>query len=242
MKWLQSVQSDRKPSRTFLYRNSGRSFLRNMAAVRSGSPERRRLVRAAPALRRHRRSGRCRTARALRGRRPLGAGCPLATLDADRKHLRPGESEADLLSVDGISDRALALQQYHQSSARSLREAKSPQQENIDWLGLIEARTRCRPGKRRARAPGGLLSRLDGDDAAPGHGLWAALRIRHVQTVHPGRLAARRAGQLAAPPGSVGGPASGRDGRSQAQLLVRDARWTLAARTRPALLADRHTV
>ena len=37
------------------------------------------------------------------------------------------------------------------------------------------AGTRRRPGQRRPRAPGGVLPRLDGDDAAPGHGLRAAL-------------------------------------------------------------------
>ena len=39
-----------------------------------------------------------------------------------------------------------------------------------------------------------------GHDAASGHGLRLALRIRHVQAVHQGRLAAGTAGQLAAPP------------------------------------------
>ena len=66
------------------------------------------------------------------------AGCPLATLGADRAHLRPRESEADLLSVDGISDRALAGQQCHQSSARSRSCSELSEQKNLDWLGLIE--------------------------------------------------------------------------------------------------------
>ena len=83
---------------------------------------------------------------------------------------------------------------------------------------------------------------LDGDDAAAGHGLRVALRIRHVQTVHPGRLAARRAGQLAAPPGPVGGLPPGRGRRSQTELLVRAARGALASRGGPTLFTDRHTV
>ena len=68
------------------------------------------------------------------------------------------------------------------------------------------ARTGARrgPGQRRPRAPGGVLPRLDGHHAAPGHGLRAALRVRHVPADHPGRLAARTAGQLAAPPRPVG--------------------------------------
>ena len=81
------------------------------------------------------------------------------------------------------------------------------EQKNLDWLGLLEAGTRRRPGQRRARAAGGLLPRLDGHHAAPGDGLRAAVRIRHLPAVDPGRLAARAAGQLAAPPGSLGGRA-----------------------------------
>ena len=49
--------------------------------------------------------------------RPLGAGYPLTTLGADTKHLRPREPETGLLSVYGISDRALADQQYHKPAA-----------------------------------------------------------------------------------------------------------------------------
>ena len=99
------------------------------------------------------------------------------------------------------------------------------------------AGTRRRPGQRRARPPGGVLPRLDGHDAAPGHGLRAALRVRHLPPDDPGRLAARAAGQLAAPPGPVGGGAAARAGRGQAQLLVRAARRQLARRSpasRPA--------
>ena len=116
------------------------------------------------------------------------------------------------------------------------------QQKNLDWLEPARGGTRRRPGQRRARTPGGLLPRLDGHDAAPGHGLRAAVRIRHLPPVHPGRLATRRAGQLAAPPGPVGGRAPARAGGSQAELLVRGARRHLARRPRPAVHPDRHSV
>ena len=102
---------------------------------------------------------------------------------------------------------------------------------------LLEAGARRRPGQRRARAAGGLLPRFDGHDAAPGHGLRPALRIRHLQADHPGRLAARAARQLAAPPGPLGGRPPAREGRGQAELLVRGARRDLARRSpasRPA--------
>ena len=107
----------------------------------------------------------------------------------DRKHLRPGKPEADLLPVDGISNWAVADQQYHQPSARSLRKANCRAEERR-LARPDRRRARRRPRKRRARAPRGLLSRLDGDDAIAGDGLWAALRIRHLQTDHPRRLAA----------------------------------------------------
>ena len=88
---------------------------------------------------------------------------------------------------------------------------------------------RRRPGQRRARPPRGVLPRFDGDDAAPGHGLRAALRVRHLQADHPGRLAAGAAGQLAAPARPVGGRPAAREGRDQARLLVRGARRQPAA-------------
>ena len=80
--------------------------------------------------------------------------------------------------------------------------------------------TRCRSGQRRTRTPGGLFSRLHGDDANSGHGLRPAIRIRHVQADHPGWLAAGTAGQLVAPSGPVGGCAPAREGGSEAELLV----------------------
>ena len=80
-----------------------------------------------------------------------------------------------------------------------------------------------------------MLRRLHGHDAAPGHGLWAAPRVRHFQAGDPGRLATRAAGQLAAPPGPVGGRPPERDGRHRAQLFVRGARRDPACRCRPAI-------
>jgi hypothetical protein len=42
-----------------------------------------------------------------------------------------------------------------------------------------------RAGQRRARPARGVLPRLDGDAAAAGHGLRAALRVRHLPAVDP---------------------------------------------------------
>ena len=67
------------------------------------------------------------------------------------------------------------------------------------------AGTRCRARQWRSRAAGRVLPRFDGDDAAPGDGLRAALRVRHVPAVDRERLAARASGQLAAPAGPLGG-------------------------------------
>jgi glycogen phosphorylase len=63
----------------------------------------------------------------------------------------------------------------------------------LDPFGLIEQEPDAGLGN-GGLGRRGLLSRFHGDDAAPRHGLRVALRVRHVQTVHPGRLAARRAG------------------------------------------------
>src|SRR4030095_16483124 len=94
---------------------------------------------------------------------------------------------------------------------------------------------RRRRGEWRAWTPGGVLPGLNGDDAAPGHGLRAAVRIRYLPPVHPGRLATRRGGPLVASPGPVGGGAAARVGGSAAQLLVRGAWWQLARHPRPAV-------
>ena len=87
-----------------------------------------------------------------------------------------------------------------------------------------------------------MLPRLDGHDAASGHGLRAALRVRHVPADHQGWLAARTAGQLAAPPGPLGGRASSREGGGQAELLVRGARRDSARHRRQAIQVDRHSL
>ena len=188
----------------------------------------RRLLRAAPGVRQCRRSDGRRAARAFRSGRPLGARCPVATLGADRRHLRPGEPQARLLSLDGIPDRALARQQHHQSPARSLRQRQSPSRRTSTGSNC-RAGARRRAGQRRAGTPGGLLSRFHGHHAAAGDGLWAALRIRHLQTAHPGRLAAGTAGQLAAPPGPLGGGRPHEKIEVRVQLLVRGARRELCS-------------
>ena len=192
----------------------------------------RRALRAASRLRQRRRSGGGRRARALRGRRPLRARRPLAALGAHGGDLRAREPQARLLPVDGVPHRPLAGQQRHEPPARSRRAAASSTEQGPRLARAARAGARRRPGQRRPRPPGGLLPRLDGHDAAAGDGLRPALRVRHLQADHPGRLAARAAGQLAAPPGPVGGRAPAREGGGQAELLVRGARRKLARRRR----------
>ena len=67
---------------------------------------------------------------ALRGISSPNAGC-------GQKHLRPRGPEADLLPVHGISDRALADQQYHNLLLDPFVK-RIAEQKNVDWLGLIE--------------------------------------------------------------------------------------------------------
>ena len=185
-----------------------------------------------------RQRGRCRgagSARALRGRRPVRAGRPLAAVAAHRADVRAREPQARLLPLHGVPDRALARQQRHQPPPRSARAKRVVDDKGVDWLGLLEQEPDAGSRERRARPPRGVLPRLDGHDAAPGHGLRAALRVRHLPADDPGRLAARAAGQLAAAARSVGGrPAAGAGG-GQARLLVRGARRQPGRGRRPAI-------
>ena len=167
------------------------------------------------------------SARALRGRRPLRAGRPLAAVAAHRADLRAREPQARLLSLHGVPDRALAGQQRPQPPPRSRREAGRRRQ-GPRLARAARAGARRRPGQRRARPPRGVLPRLDGDDAAPGHGLRAALRVRHLQADDP-----RTAGSTSSRTTGCGGPIRGRS-------PGRRSRWrsSSAARSRCAAAAS----
>ena len=147
----------------------------------------------------------------------------------------------DLLPLDGVPHRPVAGQQRHQPAARPHRQGRRWRKSTSTGFACSR-RSPTRAGQRRPRAPGGVLPRLDGDPAASGHGLRAALRIRHLQAGHPGRLAARAAGQLAPPSGPVGGRAAAGEGGGRAELLVRGAWRHPARRHWPAVHADRHPV
>ena len=90
---------------------------------------------------------------------------------------------------------------------------------------------RRRAGQRRARASGRVLPRLDGHDAAAGHGVRAPVRVRHVPAIDRERLATRAARQLASSPRPVGGRSPGREGRGPAELLDRDPGGSADARS-----------
>ena len=53
--------------------------------------------------------------------------------------------------------------------------------QGLDWLDLLEQEPDAGSGQRRPGTAGGLLHGFDGHAAAPGDGLWAALRVRHFQ-------------------------------------------------------------
>ena len=85
-----------------------------------------------------------RRARALRSRRPRGAGHSLGSLAAHRRDLRAGEPEAGLLHLDRVSDRPLARQQRHESHARSLGRADVRRaRPRVDRRSSTRSRTRA---------------------------------------------------------------------------------------------------
>ena len=104
------------------------------------------------------------------------------------------------------------------------------------------AGARCRARQWRPWPAGGVLPRFDGDHAAPGDGLRAALRVRHVSSVNRTRLAARTSGQLVAPAGPLGSLAPQRVRRGRTRLHLRDAPGQPADRRQSSLDPDRHSV
>src|SRR5262249_17400867 len=149
--------------------------------------------------------------------------------------------QADLLPLDGVPPRALVGEQHHQPPARSARQA-SRQGKAPRLARAARSGTGRRTGQWGAWATGGGLPRLDGYLAAPCDGVRVALRIRHLSPDDPGWLAARAAGQLAAPARPVGGGTAARSRRGEAELLVRAARRGSAHRARSAVEPDRHPV
>src|SRR5262245_55694798 len=106
--------------------------------------------------------------------------------------VRAGQPQARVLPLDGISDRPLAEQQYYESAARFRGERRG--QAGVPRLaGPARGGARRRTGKWRARTAGGLLSRLDGHDAATGNRLRTPVRVWNVPTIPRGRLATRAA-------------------------------------------------
>ena len=200
-----------------------------------------RILRAASAVRQRHAAGGGRPPRALRGRRPLGARRALAALDPHGGDVRAAQRQARLLPLDGVPHRPLAGQQRHEPAAGSLGpRSRGPQAPRLAGSAGAGAGRRAR--QRRPRSPRRVLPGLDGDAGAARHGLRAALRVRHLQAVDAERLAARRAGQLAATGRSLGGRASRRGRDDPARLRLRGARWQPARRHRPALDADRRAV
>ena len=143
------------------------------------------------------------------------------------------QRQAGLLPVARIPDGPRAREQHHQPDARSAL-ARILQKHAIDPLEIIEQEPDAGLGN-------GGLGRLAAcflDSMAtlgiPGMGSGPALRVRHLQAVHPRRLAVRAARSLAGAAGPVGGRAPERSRRGAA----RPARSIFAA-ARCGSFADR---
>ena len=145
------------------------------------------------------------------------------------------------LSMEFLIGRSLG-QQHPQPPARpGRRGASSTRRARCGWRSLEEEPDAGLGNGGLGRLAACFLDSM-ATHAAPGDGLRAALRVRHLQADDRGRLAARAAGQLAASSRPMGSRAPAGHGRDQARLLVRGAGRQPAGDPRPAVQPARHAV
>ncbi len=175
-----------------------------------------------------------RAARAVRGRGRRHARRALPAMGPDRAGVRPGQSQAGLLPLDGVPDRTVAGEQHHQPDALA-RGRLRRQGQGLEARRDSRARARRRPRQRRARPARGVLHRIHGHDGHTGRRIRPPLRLRDLPPGDPRRLPGRTARPLAQSAGPVGSAAPERDGGGAARLPVRGARGRDLGAPRAAL-------
>ena len=149
-------------------------------------------------------------------------------LDGGRDH-GPPPRQGRRLPVRRVPDRPPSREQPRQPRAVGYGE-RGRDQRRPGSRRAAGARGRTRPGERRPGTPGRLLHGFPGDAQRAGHRLRHPLRVRHLRSGDPRRMAGRADRQVA----SLRQPLGDRPVGNQLRRAVRRPHRLVPGRTRPA--------